>query len=109
MEAASALLDKLITYVVNPAILLVFAAGFAVFMYGLLEFMWNLNSGEASQEGKRHMVYGIIGMLIMISVYGILKLVDDTFGFGALTPGGGSATDVRRGEGIGPPTNFFGN
>lgn len=108
MEAASALLDKLITYVVNPAILLVFAAGFMVFMYGLLEFMWNLNSGEASREGKQHLVYGLLGMLIMVSVYGILKIIDDTFGFGALSPGGGASTDVRRADGIGPPAGWVG-
>ncbi len=107
MDAATTLLGKLVTYVVNPAILLVFAAGFAVFMYGLLEFMWNLNSGEASSKGKAHMVYGLIGMLIMISVYGIIKLIDETFGFGALSPGGGASTDVRRADGIGPPPDFL--
>ncbi len=107
MEAANALLGKFVSFVINPAILLIFAAGFAVFMYGLLEFMWNLNSGEASSKGKAHMLYGLIGMLIMISVYGILKIVDETFGFGALGPGGGSSTDVRRGEGIGPPPGWL--
>ncbi len=109
MEAASDLLDKVVTYIVNPVILLVFAAGFAIFMYGLLEFMWNLNSGEASKEGKRHMMWGLVGMFIMVSVYGILRIIDDTFGFGALTPGGGASTDVRRADGFGPPPNFFGN
>ncbi len=107
MDAATTLLGNFVTYIVNPAILLVFAAGFAWFMYGLLQFMWKLNSGEASAEGKNHMIYGLIGMLIMISVYGLIRLIDETFSFGALSPGGGASTDIRRGEGVGPPPNFF--
>lgn len=105
MQAATTLVNKFLTYIINPAILLVFAAGFAFFMYGLLEFMWNLNSGEASGEGKRHMIYGVLGMLIMVSVYGIISVIDDTFGFGALN-GNGSATDVNRANNLTAPNVF---
>src|SRR3989344_6088089 len=105
MEAATQLLNSFVKVVVNPAILMVFAAGFLAFMYGLVEFMWNLNSGEASNEGKQHMMWGIIGMLIMVSVFGILTIIDDSFGFGALN-GSGSGTDVSRLQNTKPPCIF---
>jgi uncharacterized RDD family membrane protein YckC len=107
MDAASNILDKFIAYVINPAILLIFAAGFAYFMFGMVMFMWNLRGGEASQEGKRHMLWGIIGMFIMVSVYGIIKIVDETFGFGSLAPGG-AGTNAGRLDEIAPPVNFGG-
>ena len=107
MDAATHLLNSFVKVVINPAILMVFSAGFLAFMYGLVEFMWNLNSGEASNEGKKHMLWGIIGMFIMVSVFGILTIVDDTFGFGSLN-GNGSGTDVNRINDIVPPCIFSG-
>lgn len=107
MEAATTLLNNLLKYIVNPAILLLFALGFTVFMYGLLEFMWHLNSGEASKEGKQHMIWGIIGMFLMVSVYGVIAVIDETFGFGALR-GSGPATDEKRANNL-PTAHPFAN
>ncbi|MBV9159285.1 MAG: hypothetical protein JO019_01655 [Candidatus Kaiserbacteria bacterium] len=107
MEAASALLGKIVQYVINPAILLIFAAGFVLFLWGLVLFIWNLQSGEASNPGKQHMLYGLIGMLIMVSVYGIVTLIDDTFGFGAVS-GSGASTDTTRLNDITAPCIFSG-
>ena len=105
MEAASQLVGKFVTYVLNPIMLLLFAAGFALFMFGLLEFMLNLSKGEASDSGKQHMLWGIIGMVIMVSVLGIVTIIDNTFGFGALS-GTGSATDANRIFMVTQPANF---
>ena len=81
MNAATNLVQKFTDYIVNPAILVVFAAGFFFFVYGLVEFMWNLNEG-AQSNGKQHMLWGIVGMFVMVSVYGIVALISNTFGLG---------------------------
>ncbi|MCE9541378.1 hypothetical protein K8R03_02340 [Candidatus Kaiserbacteria bacterium] len=107
MNAATQLLNNFVKVIIDPAILIVFSLGFLAFMYGLVEFMWNLNSGEASNEGKKHMLWGIVGMLIMVSVFGIITIIDDTFGFGALN-GNGSSTDVNRLNSVAPPCIFSG-
>ena len=49
------------------------------------------------------MVYGLVGMLIMVSVYGIISLVMNTFGIDPDT-----ATDVSRIQNVSPGINFFG-
>jgi len=74
------------TYLINPAILILFAAGFFLFVYGLTEFLWNLNEGGDNKEGKQHMIWGLIGMFIMVSWYGILALVTGTFGIDPRNP-----------------------
>lgn len=105
MEAAATLLNNILRYIVNPAILLIFSLGFATFMFGMLQFMWSLNSGEVSQKGKNHMIWGVVGMFLMVSAYGIISIIDETFGFGALR-GSGAATDVNRANDITSPNIF---
>ena len=86
MNASGDLITKLGTYIVNPLLLVMFAAGFFMFMYGLLQFMISINRGEDAADGKRHMIYGTAGMLIMVSVYGIIALLDSTFGLNLSNP-----------------------
>lgn len=78
MDAVSLVVARLSAYIINPTIWLLLAAGFGLFVYGLVEMMWSLNSGKVEQKGKDHMLWGIIGMTIMISVLGILNLLQDT-------------------------------
>jgi len=73
-------------YLITPAILVIFAAGFFLFVYGLVEFLVKLNEGGDNSEGKSHMIWGIVGMLIMVSVYGILSIVTATFGIDLQNP-----------------------
>ena len=86
----------------KPAILLVFTAGFFLFVWGLVEFIFKLDAGGEHQEGKDHMLWGIVGMLIMVSVYGILNLLDSTFNLQSTRP------DMSRLQNIAPTANFFG-
>ena len=83
MNATASLINKFVTYVIDPLMLMIFAAGFFFFMYGFVEFIWGMRSGAVSDkaaDSKRHMVYGVIGMVIMVSVGGILNFIAGTFG-----------------------------
>ena len=102
MNAANTLIDRFVDVIVNPVILLVFAAGFFLFVWGLVMFMWNLNEGGENSAGKQHMIWGIVGMLVMVSVYGIIALIDDTFELDVAYP------DVSRVNSVQLPANFFG-
>ncbi|HUO56074.1 MAG TPA: hypothetical protein VMU27_01420 [Candidatus Paceibacterota bacterium] len=89
-SAQSVSVDSLITkfgvYIIDPILLVIFAAGFFMFMWGLFQFMLNVNRGEDTSAGKQHMIYGTIGMVIMVSVYGIIGLLDNTFGLNISHP-----------------------
>lgn len=104
MQAISGLLDRFVTYIIDPAILLVFTAGFFLFMWGLVMFMIHLNSGEPKQEDKDHILWGLVGMLVMVAVWGIIGLLENTFGIGRV-----GGVDIGRIENVAPPPNFFGN
>lgn len=80
MNATQALVQKFTTHVIDPLMLILFACGFFLFMFGMVEFMYKLSKGAESKEGKEHMLWGVIGMLIMVSVGGIIGFLASTFG-----------------------------
>ncbi len=84
MDAAQAIVDKFVDLIINPAILVVFSLGLLVFIWGLVQFLRALSSGESGKldEGKQHMLWGVIGMFIMVSAFSIIALLSNTFGLG---------------------------
>ena len=90
-------------FIINPAILLIFTAGFFLFVWGLVQFLLNLDQGGENEDGKKHILWGIVGMFIMASVYGILALLDNTFDLGAFS----GTPDMSRYENINLPQNLF--
>ena len=97
------LITKFGTYIVDPILLVIFASGFFMFMWGLFQFMLNISRGEDTGDGKRHMIYGTLGMLVMVSVYGIISFLDNTFGLNVANP------DVNTQNINAPTVNFTGN
>jgi len=73
------LLANINRYILNPFIGFLFVLASILFMFGLVRFYI---AGEAKdrEQGKRHMIYGILGMFIMLSVFGIMRLIIGTFG-----------------------------
>lgn len=95
-------LDKIQTLILAPVEKVIFAAGFLLFVYGLVEFLWNIDEGGSQSEGKQHMLWGIVGILVMVSTMSIIAIIENTFGIGS---SGGASTDVSRAP---SPPNIFG-
>lgn len=73
-----AFLTKVNAQIVNPLISFVFALAVVYFLYGVLKFLMNMDNEGARDEGKKHMLWGIIGITIMIGVWGILSVITNT-------------------------------
>lgn len=74
------LLKRIETYLIDPAILAIFTAAFLLFVFGLVTYLNNLRSGKGHEDGKRHMLWGLVGMLIMVTVNGIIGIIMNTIG-----------------------------
>jgi uncharacterized membrane protein YidH (DUF202 family) len=72
------LLDNINGEIVNPLIKMLIAVAIAVFVYGIVEFIANADNENKRTTGKRHMLWGVIGLTIMLGVYGILNIVVNT-------------------------------
>jgi uncharacterized membrane protein YidH (DUF202 family) len=73
-------LSNVNTMIVNPLIGFLFALAIAFFLYGVLEFLMNQENEEKKTSGKSHMLWGVIGIFIMMSVWGILTIALNTIG-----------------------------
>ena len=77
-------LDKFIANVdnmiINPLIGFLFALAIAFFLYGVLEFFMNQENEEKKTTGKSHMIWGVVGITIMLGVWTILGIVLNTLG-----------------------------
>lgn len=70
---------KFVDIIVNPAIVLLFAAALVVFLYGVVELLLS-GSPEKKETGKQHILWGIIGMTIMLGVFAIVRILGGTVG-----------------------------
>ena len=69
------LINKVITGIFNPLIGLMFVVAFAFFIWGIIEFIWNAGNEEKRATGKQHIIWGLIGLLIMSAVWGIMAII----------------------------------
>ena len=76
-ESLKKLMTVLQDNVFVPIAYLLYSAATLLFFYGLLEFIMSLQSDKSDKReaGKRHMLYGTIGLLIMLSVKGIIYMI----------------------------------
>lgn len=79
-EAAQNLLIKIEEIILFPLITLMMAVAFLVFLYGAFEFVLHAGDESGRAKGKSHMLWGIIGLLVMVSAYAILTIATGTFG-----------------------------
>ena len=57
-----------------------FALALLFFLWGLAKYIFAAGNEEAKESGKRIMIWGIIALFIMASVWGIVAFLQDLFG-----------------------------
>ncbi len=78
MEPVKELLSDIVRLIVNPIIVLGFVVATIYLFYGIVKLIWGAD-GNDLETNKKSVMYGIVGMFIMFSVYGILRIVLVTF------------------------------
>lgn len=74
------LLTNIYNAVLEPLLFVVFGLAFIIFIWGIVEFIRDSESDDGRKKGKANMIWGIIGMLIMVSVFGIINIIIGTIG-----------------------------
>jgi len=80
MSNVGQLVARINAEIINPLLWLIVAAALVYFLWGAAEFIRNAESDDGRSKGKRHMLWGIIGLFLILSVKGILYAVTRTFG-----------------------------
>ena len=72
---------NLILQVLNGVVPILVAGALLYFLYGVMEYISSAGYAAKHAEGLRMMLYGIIGLFVMISVFGLVNLFSRTFSF----------------------------
>jgi uncharacterized membrane protein YjfL (UPF0719 family) len=78
-EAAS-FVDKFNDIILFPLIALLAAVAFFMFLVGCAEYIIHSSNDSERQTGVKHITWGIIGLVIMVSAWAILRIATGTFG-----------------------------
>ncbi len=77
----SGLVGAFANVIINPLLLLLFSVGLFVFVFGVVEFFFDVNvrGNQGSKEkGKQHMLWGVVGMFVMVAAVAIVNLIKNT-------------------------------
>jgi hypothetical protein len=65
----------------NYAVVFLVGLTVLVFMYGLMKYMFKgASSDTARTEGRKLMLWGVIGIFVMVSVWGLVGILSNTIG-----------------------------
>ncbi len=72
----------------NRSIGVLVAVGLLVFFWGLVKFIFRVDGDEkVIESGKKLMVWGIIALFVMVSVWGIIRFMQMAFDLPTHNPG----------------------
>lgn len=71
---------KLNSAIVNPIIVVLFAVALFAFLWGVRGYISGADNPEVRQKGSQQIMWGIIGMAIMLMTFTIIRIVLNTFG-----------------------------
>jgi len=76
--SVTTLMNSINRVLINPLIILLFALAAVYFIYGVVKYLLSPDDVKIRESSKTHMLWGIIGMFIMFSVFGIMTLILNT-------------------------------
>ncbi|MBX9765253.1 pilin [Patescibacteria group bacterium] len=80
MEALNQFVFNITRFIIQPVIWLLFALAMYYFVKGLIPFVLKADDPKERQKGREHIIWGLVGFLVMVSVFGILQILTNTFG-----------------------------
>lgn len=80
MDALKSFIGNIVDLIIQPLVVLLLTAGVAYFIWGVAMFIWNSDNADERQKGTQHLIWGVLGIVIMVGVIGILRIATNTFG-----------------------------
>jgi hypothetical protein len=76
------IINALTNSVVKSLATLFATAAMVAFFFGIVQFIWGARDGDATKakNGKNFMLWGLVGLFVMFSVWGIITYVQQIFG-----------------------------
>ncbi len=80
MNAFDTFITKVQDAILTPIITLLALGAFLIFIWGIVEFIASADNEEKRSTGQQHMIWGIIGLVIIFGANAIVSLLSATVG-----------------------------
>jgi hypothetical protein len=80
--ATDSLLQKAVTYILDPLYRISVVVAFLYFIFGVTYLLFQMNSPDKREQARSHLMYGILGLFIILSVGAIIKFINSLVGGG---------------------------
>lgn len=82
----SSIIPRIVDSIVIPLVQFLFALTVLIFVWGLIGFFKGSDDAKAREIGQQHILWGVVGIAIMVSVYGIIRFVAGSLGLSYVLP-----------------------
>lgn len=80
MRALNTFIDNIASKIIEPLVILLLVAGVAYFVWAVAMFIFNSDNADERKKGTQHLIWGVLGIVIMVGVLGIIRIATSTFG-----------------------------
>lgn len=80
MSNSEQILANVVREIFSPLYQAVVGVSILYFLYGVAKYVIDLNNPEKKTDGRSHMLWGTLGLFIVLSVGGILEIFKGFFG-----------------------------
>jgi hypothetical protein len=81
---AGVIIGKIMSNIVIPLFEGLFIFALLIFIWGVVDLIRNADSEDGRRKGEQHILWGVIGIFIMISAYAIVRVIANTVGVSQL-------------------------
>jgi hypothetical protein len=85
-DDAQSFVDFIIGTIINPLIPVLVGIALVYFLFGVYKFVASAANERERESGRLYMLYGIIGLFVMLGVWGLLAILTGTFGLQLMVP-----------------------
>ena len=86
-----------ISDIVNGLIPVVLAITVLIFFWGLAMYLWDAGNAESKGKGIQIMIMGVLSLFVMVSIWGIIGVLQQTFKVDQAKPIVPDPIEQRRG------------
>jgi len=66
--------------ILNPIVELLFVLALLFFTWGVFKFVANPDAPAERETGKQNMIWGVVGMFVMVGAYGLIWFLRNSLG-----------------------------
>ena len=72
--------DRIFEFVIDPLVQLLVVAAVFYFIFGVFKYIKDSDESSSRTDGANHILWSTVGLFIMISVWGIIEMLQNTIG-----------------------------